>query len=177
LPFLLEAHDDREAWVDGRVDVLLIALHDLGMSASRAAAAELIQERVRWVSAQAGIAPTAARRYLTDDALTELARTMVVAPGGGNARCRRPRIGPSGRCALPSSRPVYRRPRRGHPDPAPESLVMPRTATNTSAGRIGQAVNLVHRFCGQKRHNHIWLIEAVMICWGSPVEFRIGQDG
>jgi len=78
LPFLLEAHDDREAWVDGRVDVLLIALHDLGMSASRAAAAELIQERVRWVSAQAGISPTAARRYLTDDALTDLARTMVV---------------------------------------------------------------------------------------------------
>ena len=69
----------RPAWVDGRVDVLLIALHDLGMSASRAAAAELIQERVRWVSAQAGISPMAARRYLTDDALTELARTMVVA--------------------------------------------------------------------------------------------------
>jgi hypothetical protein len=28
-------------WVDGRVDVLLAALHDLGMSVSRAAAAEL----------------------------------------------------------------------------------------------------------------------------------------
>jgi hypothetical protein len=68
----------RQAWVDGRVDVLLAALHDLGMSASRAAAAELIHERVRWVSAQAGISPTAARRYLTDDALTDLARTMVV---------------------------------------------------------------------------------------------------
>ncbi len=68
----------RRAWVDGRVDVLLAALHDLGMSASRAAAAELIHERVRWVSAQAGISPTAARRYLTDDALTDLARTMVV---------------------------------------------------------------------------------------------------
>ncbi len=68
----------RRAWVDGRVDVLVAALHDLGMSASRAAAAELIHERVRWVSAQAGISPTAARRYLTDDALTDLARTMVV---------------------------------------------------------------------------------------------------
>ena len=68
----------RQAWVDGRVDVLLAALHDLGMSASRAAAADLIHERVRWVSAQAGISPTAARRYLTDDALTDLARTMVV---------------------------------------------------------------------------------------------------
>ena len=30
------------------------------------------------MSAQAGISPTAARRYLTDDALTDLARTMVV---------------------------------------------------------------------------------------------------
>ena len=68
----------RQAWVDGRVDVLLAALHDLGMSASRVAAAELIHERVRWVSAQAGISPTAARRYLTDDALTDLARTMVL---------------------------------------------------------------------------------------------------
>jgi len=68
----------RQAWVDGRVDVLLAALQDLGMSASRAAAADLIHERVRWVSAQAGISPTAARRYLTDDALTDLARTMVV---------------------------------------------------------------------------------------------------
>jgi hypothetical protein len=68
----------RQAWVDGRVVVLLAALHDLGMSASRAAAADLIHERVRWVSAQAGISPTAARRYLTDDALTDLARTMVV---------------------------------------------------------------------------------------------------
>ena len=54
----------QQAWVDGRVDVLLAALHDLGMSASRAAAAELIHERVRWVSAQAGISPTAARHYL-----------------------------------------------------------------------------------------------------------------
>jgi hypothetical protein len=68
----------KRTWVDGRVDVLLTALHDLGMSASRVAATELIQERVRWVSAQAGISPTAARRYLTDDALTDLARTMAI---------------------------------------------------------------------------------------------------
>jgi hypothetical protein len=43
--------------------VLLAALHDLGLSASRAAA-ELIHEPDRWVSAQAGISPTAARHYL-----------------------------------------------------------------------------------------------------------------
>jgi hypothetical protein len=66
------------SWVDGRVDALLTALHELGMSASRAAATELIHERVRRVSAEMGISPTAARRYLTDDALADLASTMVV---------------------------------------------------------------------------------------------------
>ena len=61
----------------GRVEVLLAALHDLGMSASRAAVAELIDERVQWVSSQMGSSPAAARRYLTDDALADLARTMA----------------------------------------------------------------------------------------------------
>ena len=65
-------------WVDGRVDTLLAALHDLGMSASRAAATELVHERVRWVSSQMGISPAAARRYLTDDVLADLARTLVI---------------------------------------------------------------------------------------------------
>lgn len=96
----------RRTWVDGRVDVLLVALHDLGMSASRTAATELIQERVRWVSAQAGISPTAARRYLTDDALIELARTMVIAlaeetPGADVLESARPAAVPLpvlGRC-------------------------------------------------------------------------------
>jgi hypothetical protein len=68
----------KPTWVDGRVDALLVALHDLGMSVSRAAAADLIGERVRWVSSQMDISPTAARRYLTDDALTDLAREMVL---------------------------------------------------------------------------------------------------
>lgn len=68
----------KPTWVDGRVDALLAALHDLGMSVSRTAAAELIGDRVRWVSSQMDISPTAARRYLTDDALTDLARAMVI---------------------------------------------------------------------------------------------------
>ena len=68
----------KPTWVDGRVDALLAALHDLGMSASRAGATELIRERVQWVSAQMGISPTAARRYLTDDTLADLARAMVI---------------------------------------------------------------------------------------------------
>jgi hypothetical protein len=67
----------RPTWVDGRVDVLLAALHDLGMSMSHTAATELIHERVRWVSSQMAISATAARRYLTDDVLADLARTMV----------------------------------------------------------------------------------------------------
>jgi hypothetical protein len=68
----------KPTWVDRRVDALLAALHDLGMSASRAAATELVHERVRWVSSQMGISPAAARRYLTDDALADLARTLVI---------------------------------------------------------------------------------------------------
>jgi len=47
------------------------------MSISRAAAAELIHERVQWISSQAGISPTTARGYLNDDALTSLAQTMA----------------------------------------------------------------------------------------------------
>jgi hypothetical protein len=44
---------------------------------SRAAATALIHERVRWVSSQMDISATAARRYLNDDVLADLARTMV----------------------------------------------------------------------------------------------------
>lgn len=67
----------KDNWVDERVDVFLAALDELGMSASRAAATELIHERVRWVSSQTGISPAAARHYLTNDAVRELARTMA----------------------------------------------------------------------------------------------------
>jgi len=69
----------KPSWVDGRVDTLLAELHDLGMSVSRAAAAALIHERVQWVSSEMDISPTAARRYLTDDTLADLARAMVIA--------------------------------------------------------------------------------------------------
>lgn len=68
----------KQSWVDARIDVLLAALHDLGMSASRAAATDLVHERIQWVSSQTGVSPTAARRYLTDDALVDLARTMAI---------------------------------------------------------------------------------------------------
>jgi len=67
----------KQPWVDGRVDVLLASLHEFGLSVSRSAAADLFHERVRWVSAQMGISPATAQRYLTDQALTELAHTMA----------------------------------------------------------------------------------------------------
>jgi hypothetical protein len=47
------------------------------MSISPTAAADLIQERLQWVASQMRIEPRSARRYLTDDALTTLAREMA----------------------------------------------------------------------------------------------------
>ncbi|MBN9618503.1 MAG: hypothetical protein J0H43_02045, partial [Actinobacteria bacterium] len=64
--------------MDGRIDVLLAALADFGMDASRASAAGLVQERVEWVATNMRVTPATARRYLTDDALRDLARSMVV---------------------------------------------------------------------------------------------------
>lgn len=68
----------RGTWLEGRIDALLTALADYGMDASRRSAAELIQERVEWVATTMRITPATARRYLTDEALRDLARTMVV---------------------------------------------------------------------------------------------------
>jgi len=48
------------------------------MDASRVSAAELIQERVQWVAAHLRVTPATARRYLTDETVRDLARTMVV---------------------------------------------------------------------------------------------------
>lgn len=70
---------NKSTWVDGRVDVLLAALHEFGMSSSRSAAAEFIQRRVQTVAEQMGMSPAAARRYLSDEAVVELARGMAVA--------------------------------------------------------------------------------------------------
>jgi hypothetical protein len=68
----------RRTWLDGRIDVLLAALGEYGMDASRTSAAELVEERVQWVATHMRITLATARRYLTDDALRDLARTMVV---------------------------------------------------------------------------------------------------
>jgi hypothetical protein len=68
----------RRTWLDGRVDVLLAALDEYGMDTSRVSAAELIQQRVEWVAAHLRITPATARRYLTDETVRDLARTVVV---------------------------------------------------------------------------------------------------
>lgn len=68
----------RRTWLDDRVDVLLAALDEYGMDASRVSAAELIQERVQRVAAHMRVTPATARRYLTDEAVRDLAQTVVV---------------------------------------------------------------------------------------------------
>jgi hypothetical protein len=68
----------RRTWLDGRVEVLLAALEEYGMDASKMSAAELIQERVRWVAAQMRVTAATARGYLTDQAVRDLARTVVM---------------------------------------------------------------------------------------------------
>jgi hypothetical protein len=51
----------RRTWLDGRIDVLLAALDDYGIDASRVSAAELIQERVQRVAAHLRVTPATAR--------------------------------------------------------------------------------------------------------------------
>ena len=51
----------RAAWVDGRVEVLLSALAEFGMTIPRSAAAELVHERARWAAAHMHTTPRGAR--------------------------------------------------------------------------------------------------------------------
>ncbi len=49
----------------------------LGVSLSRPAAGELIDERVQFVAAQMRVTPATARRYLTDEAISGLAQSLA----------------------------------------------------------------------------------------------------
>lgn len=66
-----------QSWTEERVDALLAAMSDLGTSMSRAAAGELIEERVQFVAAQMRVTPATARTYLTDEAISGLAQSMA----------------------------------------------------------------------------------------------------
>jgi hypothetical protein len=57
--------------------MLIAALSDLGMSMSRSAATELIDERVKFVARQARVTEPTARSYLTDDAIKGLAQKLA----------------------------------------------------------------------------------------------------
>jgi hypothetical protein len=70
--------DKRRTWLDGRVDALLDALAEFDIEASRESVAALIQERVEWIAQNMRVTPLTARRYLTDEAVRDLAKTMVV---------------------------------------------------------------------------------------------------
>ena len=66
-----------QTWKDERVDTLLAAMSDLGVSMSRSAVGELIDERVQFVATQMRVTPATARTYLTDGAIAALAQSMA----------------------------------------------------------------------------------------------------
>ena len=67
----------RRSWREQRIDDLLAALSDLGMTMSRSAAGELLDERIQFVANQMRISPTSARPYLSEEALAGMAREIV----------------------------------------------------------------------------------------------------
>ena len=52
-------------WRDKRIDDLLEAVSQLGMTMSRSAAGDLLDERVQFVAQQMRVTPATARTYLT----------------------------------------------------------------------------------------------------------------
>jgi len=65
------------SWREKRIDDLLAAVSDLGMTMSRAAAGDLLDARVEFVANQMRVTPATARTYLTDEALAGMAREIV----------------------------------------------------------------------------------------------------
>ena len=67
----------RRTWRDERADVLMAAVDALGLSMSRTAAVELIDERVEFVASQMRVGASSARIHLTDEAIQGLAQTIA----------------------------------------------------------------------------------------------------
>jgi hypothetical protein len=59
--------DDVGTWREERIDDLLAAVSGLGITMSRAAAGDLLDERVQFVENQMRVTPTTARTYLTQE--------------------------------------------------------------------------------------------------------------
>lgn len=64
-------------WAQGRVDALLSALDTYGMVMSRAAAEDLITERVGSVAQLMRTTKATARHYLTDEAIAGMAESIA----------------------------------------------------------------------------------------------------
>jgi len=65
------------SWRELRIDALLDAVRELGITMSRAAAGELLDERVNFVAERMRVTPATARTYLSDEALAGLARLIA----------------------------------------------------------------------------------------------------
>ena len=65
------------SWRELRIDALLDAVQELGITMSRAAAGELLDERVNFVAERMRVTPATARTYLSDEALAGLARSIA----------------------------------------------------------------------------------------------------
>ena len=65
------------SWREKRIDELLAAVSELGMTMSRAAAGDLLDERVQFVANRMRVTPATARTYLTEEALAGMARQIV----------------------------------------------------------------------------------------------------
>lgn len=65
------------SWREKHIDNLLEAVSGLGMTMSRSAAGDLLDERVQFVANQMRVTPATARTYLTDEALAGMAREIV----------------------------------------------------------------------------------------------------
>lgn len=65
------------SWREKRIDDLLAAVSELGMTMSRAAAGDLLDERVAYVANQMHVTPATARKYLTEESLAGMAREIV----------------------------------------------------------------------------------------------------
>ncbi len=65
------------SWREKRIDDLLAAVSELGMTMSRSAAGDLLDERVQFVANQMHVTPATARTYLTEEALVGMAREIV----------------------------------------------------------------------------------------------------
>jgi len=75
-------HVPRRTWLDSKIDVFLEELAGSGMHLDRQRAGELITERVRAVAALMSVTEAAARSYLGNEIIKDVARRMLFEVAG-----------------------------------------------------------------------------------------------